>query len=344
MTMQRHAELLSLNTLGVPSQADYLITIDRDDQVPAWVEWAAERNLPIRVLGGGSNLLLDRRVDGLVLAMRTQGRQVVGQDEQGRTLWRLAAGENWHRCVVASVEAGLNGLENLALIPGSVGAAPIQNIGAYGVEVGERLHELEAYDCHSRQWLRFNAEQCDFGYRDSRFKREQNRYIITAVTLALSPLFQPQLSYGPLQALAGQDQLDAGVVMDTVIAQRQAKLPDPQTLPNAGSFFKNPQVAEASYQGLKAAWPDLVAYPVTDGWKLAAGWLIDQCGLKGRANAAGVGCYHEQALVLVNPEHADYSQVAAWQQTVQHAVMERFGVPLEREPRYWGPLGDGHFQ
>lgn len=343
MTIQHQADLSARNTLGIPSKADYLIEIDSPDQIPAWVDWAQRQDMSIRVLGGGSNLLLDSRVDGLVIAIRTEGRQRLGSDAQGRILWRLQAGENWHQCVLASVAAGLNGLENLALIPGSVGAAPIQNIGAYGVEVGELLYELEAYDCQTRQWLRFNAEQCQFGYRDSRFKREQNRYIITAVTLALSPTFQPKLSYGPLQTLADRPDLNARLVMDAVIAQRQAKLPDPQHLPNAGSFFKNPEVDAATHQALQAQWPNLVAYSQGDNWKLAAGWLIDQCGLKGEANAAGVGCYSEQALVVVNPGHADYAQVADWQQRVQQAVVARFGVLLEREPRYWGPSGDGHY-
>ncbi|PTY36640.1 UDP-N-acetylenolpyruvoylglucosamine reductase [Saccharospirillum sp. MSK14-1] len=343
MTPQFDADLLPLNTLGIPSQADALAEIETAEQIPAWVDWAIQRELPIRVLGGGSNLLLDARVDGLVIAMRTQGREVVGQDDQGRTLWRLSAGENWHQCVVASIDAGLNGLENLALIPGSVGAAPIQNIGAYGVEVGDLLHELEAYDCQARQWVRFNAEQCELGYRDSRFKREENRYIVTAVTLALSSDFRPQLSYGPLQALADQDQLNARQVMEAVIAQRQSKLPDPQFIPNAGSFFKNPEVDQSVVNTLKSQWPELVAFPSGDRWKLAAGWMIDQCGLKGQANAAGVGCYAKQALVLVNPDHAEYQQVADWQQRVQQAVVDRFGVLLEREPRYWGPQGSGHY-
>lgn len=343
MTLQQEADLLALNTLGIPSRAEALVEIDSADQLPTWVDWAQKQNLSIRVLGGGSNLLLDSRVDGLVIAMRTRGRQLVGEDQQGRTLWRLAAGENWHQSVLASIDAGLNGLENLALIPGSVGAAPIQNIGAYGVEVGDLLHEVEAYDCLTGQWEHFTAEQCEFGYRDSRFKREENRYIVTAVTLALSSTFAPQLSYGPLQALAEQDGLNARMVMDAVIAQRQSKLPDPRQIPNAGSFFKNPEVNDGIYQGIKAQWPELVAYPAGNQWKLAAGWMIDQCGLKGQANKAGVGCYAKQALVLVNPDHADYAQVADWQQQVQQAVAERFGVLLEREPRYWGPQGDGHY-
>lgn len=344
MTCQHNADLSQCNTLGIPSQAEYLVDIDQDDQIPAWVAWAQQRQLALRVLGGGSNLLVDHQVDGLVLAMKTRGRHVVGQDAAGRTLWRLAAGENWHQSVVASVEAGLSGLENLALIPGSVGAAPIQNIGAYGVEVADHLYQVDAYDCLAHQWVQLHAEECQFGYRDSLFKQHENRYIITAVTLALSTAFEPKLSYGPLQALAQHPNLNARTVMQAVIAQRQAKLPDPTELPNAGSFFKNPLVSPADYQRLITQWPNLVAYSVEGGWKLAAGWLIDQCGLKGQANEAGVGCYREQALVLVNPSHAPYAQVAAWQAQVHQAVWQRFGVQLEREPRYWGAAGDGNFQ
>ncbi|WP_108127698.1 UDP-N-acetylmuramate dehydrogenase [Saccharospirillum mangrovi] len=344
MTLQHQADLSKRNTLGVPSWAEHLIDIEQDDQIPGWVGWAQQNELNIRVLGGGSNLLLDNRVDGLVLAMRTQGRQVLGQDDQGRTLWRLAAGENWHEVVRASVEAGLSGLENLALIPGSVGAAPIQNIGAYGVEVGDRLHDVEAYDCRTHQWVRLPAAQCEFGYRDSLFKRWENRYIITAVTLALSTDFQPQLSYGPLQALAHNPNLSASLVMETVIRLRQSKLPSPDVIPNAGSFFKNPQIDDAQFQRLKADWPELVAYPSDDEWKLAAGWLIDQCGLKGQASDAGVGCYREQALVLINPKRAEFLDVVTWQRLVQKAVANRFGIVLEREPRYWGSKGSGQFE
>lgn len=344
MTPRQDADLSQLNTLGIPSRASRLVEIDKDEQIPTWVDWARQHRLPLRVLGGGSNLLLADRVDGLVLAMRTAGRQALDEDAEGRLLWRLAAGENWHQTVVASVEAGLSGLENLALIPGSVGAAPIQNIGAYGVELADRLHAIDAYDCQQQAWVRFDRQQCAFGYRDSLFKREENRYVITAVTLALDTVFQPVLDYGPLQGLADTPGLTARTVMDRVIALRRAKLPDPDVLPNAGSFFKNPLVDEDHYRTLKTDWPDLVAFAAEAGqWKLAAGWLIDRCGLKGQSNEAGVGCYQDQALVLVNPQRAGYDSVAAWQQRVRDLVQQRFGVQLEREPRYWGAAGDGSY-
>lgn len=332
---QPDADLAHRNTLGVPSRAEWLAEVPKAEDLPELVRWARERQVPVRVLGGGSNLLLDERVGGLVVDLKMTGREHLHTQSDGRQQWRFAAGENWHEVVGFTVGQGLSGLENLALIPGSVGAAPIQNIGAYGVELSDTLVQVEAFDTEALQWIRLSAADCRFGYRDSLFKQQENRYIVTAVELCLSTSFRPQLDYGPLQALRENPDLTPLDVMRAVIAIRQAKLPDPSQLPNAGSFFKNPIVDEGRYQALKVAFPELVAFPAGSRWKLAAGWMIDQCGLKGRSNDAGVGCYEKQALVLVNPNRAGFSQVAAWQARVQQSVRDMFGVGLEIEPRYW---------
>ncbi|GGX51799.1 UDP-N-acetylmuramate dehydrogenase [Saccharospirillum salsuginis] len=335
MTIQRDVDLSARNTLGVTAHADYWADITDRTQIPELVDWAQARSLPVRVLGGGSNLVMAPRIRGLVLGMNLRGRQRLDSSDGRLEHWRFQAGENWHECVRFSVEQGLSGLENLALIPGQAGAAPIQNIGAYGVELSDVLVAVDAFDTVEGRWVRFASKDCDFAYRDSRFKQASNRYIITSIDLELSRDFHPVLDYGPLQSLKNRDDLTPWTVMDTVISVRQSKLPDPGDIPNAGSFFKNPLVSEEVYRSLKQRWPELVAYPSGAAWKLAAGWLIDQCGLKGQANASGVGCYDKQALVVVNPRRADGSEILDWQRHVQSEVESTFGVRLEREPRLW---------
>lgn len=336
ITVQPDVDLSRRNTLGIPSRAQWFARVTDAAELPDLVRWAKARSLPVRALGGGSNLLLDQTVSGLVLDLALTGRRYLDTDPGDLELWRFAAGENWHDVVQFTVARGLSGLENLALIPGSVGAAPIQNIGAYGVELSDTLVRVEAFDTETENWVRLSAAECRFGYRDSLFKQRENRYLVTAVELSLSTAFTPRLDYGPLQSLRDRPNLTPEQVMYTVIEVRRSKLPDTERLPNAGSFFKNPIVSDGDYQTLKRQWPELVAFPSGRDWKLAAGWMIDRCGLKGRSNEAGVGCYERQALVLVNPRRAGFTDVAAWQRRVQHTVRERFGVALEIEPRYWG--------
>ncbi|MEX0624527.1 UDP-N-acetylmuramate dehydrogenase [Saccharospirillum sp.] len=331
---QPQVDLSDANTLGVPSTADWYAELTNASDLPALVRWARERHLPIRALGGGSNLVLNEQVSGLTLKISIMGKTRVESDS-GRLRWRLGAGESWHTTVVDLIAQGGSGIENLALIPGTVGAAPVQNIGAYGVELADCLHRVEAYDTVEQRWRRFGQQDCCFGYRDSVFKQLENRFIITAVELDLDREFQPQLTYGPLQTLASQPGLTALQVMEQVIEIRQSRLPEPIVLPNAGSFFKNPVITTEQYQMLLAEHSDLVVFEQAEGWKLAAGWLIDQCGLRGQNNADGVGCYERQALVLVNPKRASATSILAWQAHVQQAVKERFNVILEPEPRFW---------
>ncbi len=334
MQILEGVDLSGRNTLGVPAKAQYWAEVEKRDQIPELVEWARMNNLPVRVLGGGSNLVLAPLIHGLVVGMELKGFERLAEEIDAE-IWRVQAGENWHEWVTASIAKGLSGLENLALIPGQAGAAPIQNIGAYGVELADCLVAVNVFDTKGGVWLSFDKSDCEFAYRDSRFKRENNRYIIWSIDLRLSRQFRPILGYGPLQKLKTQRNLTAADVMNAVIQVRQEKLPDPAVIPNAGSFFKNPLIDPSTYHQLSERHPNLVAYPAGRGWKLAAGWLIDQCGLKGLSNEAGVGCYEKQALVLVNPERAEASDIIDWQQQVQDCVKRRFGVDLEREPRYW---------
>lgn len=331
---QPRVDLSAANTLGVPSTAAWFAELSDTRDLPPLVRWASDRGLAVRALGGGSNLVLNEQVSGLTIKIAVRGKTRI-DTESGGQRWRLGAGEPWHQTVVDLVAQGGSGIENLALIPGTVGAAPVQNIGAYGVELADCLHRVEAYDIVEERWRYFTREACQFGYRDSVFKRLENRFIITEVELELNETFAPQLSYGPLQALAAKPDLAAQDVMEAVIEIRQSRLPDPTHLPNAGSFFKNPVISTEQYQSLLTHHQDLVVYEQPEGWKLAAGWLIDQCGLRGQSNDDGVGCYERQALVLVNPERAAASSILDWQAHVQNAVLERFGVLLEPEPRFW---------
>lgn len=334
--VKEKVSLAELNSLGVGATAAHYVELTEREQLPEVVAWARQHRMALRVLGGGSNLILAPRIDALVVAMRMRGREQRAVQPNGDEVWRFNAGESWHEIVTFTVGLGLSGLENLALIPGLVGAAPVQNIGAYGVELSDHLIGVEVYDCQHKAWRYLPTADCGLSYRDSLFKQEEGRYVITAIDLCLSRTFTPRLDYGPLHSLKGTPGLTAEQVMAAVIATRQSKLPDPAELPNAGSFFKNPVVTAQVRERILKDWPGLVCFVQPDGlWKLAAGWLIDQAGLKGQHNAEGVGCYDKQALVLVNPKRAGTSAILEWQQHVQTCVKNLFGIQLEPEPRYW---------
>jgi UDP-N-acetylmuramate dehydrogenase len=331
-----HHSLQSLNTFGIAASARAYLRISQKEQllgVYADTDW---QNVPKLLLGGGSNILLTGDFDGLVLHMALQGKARIGEHAQ-QHLVRAAAGENWHSFVQWTLAQGMGGLENLALIPGTVGAAPIQNIGAYGVEIKDVFHSLTVFDPRSGETRVMDADACRFGYRDSVFKREGRHLIILDVTFALRQQWQPNLRYAELaQELVGQgiSAPTAQQVADTVIAIRRRKLPDPALIGNAGSFFKNPVIGAAQCAQLLRQYPGLVHHPQADGSeKLAAGWLIDQCGWKGRSLGAA-GVYPKQALVLVNNGGATGAEVVALAQAIQADVAARYGVHLETEPVY----------
>jgi UDP-N-acetylmuramate dehydrogenase len=327
--------LQSLNTFGIAATAQAYLRVTEKEQLLGVFADAVWSALPRLVLGGGSNLLLTRDFAGLVLHIALQGREVVGEDENHRYV-RAAAGENWHEFVQWTLAQGLGGLENLSLIPGTVGAAPIQNIGAYGLETKDVFHCLTAYDPADGATREMMAAECRFAYRDSVFKQEAGRHlIILDVTFALPKQWQPNLRYAELaQAVAEQGIAapSAQQVADTVIAIRRRKLPDPAVIGNAGSFFKNPVVSAAQCAALLERFPALVHHAQPDGTeKLAAGWLIDQCGWKGR-NLGAAGVYPKQALVLVNNGGATGAEVVALARAIQADVQARYGVLLEPEP------------
>jgi len=332
--IKQNISLQALNSLAIPSLASHFVELTQEQDLPAIITYCNAHQLPMRVLGGGSNLVLSDRIDACVVHNALLGREIVGQTID-RVEIDIAGGENWHDLVAWTIAQGWSGLENLALIPGTVGAAPVQNIGAYGVELADRLVSVRAYDLFNSEFRIFSNAECLFEYRNSIFKSDENRYLICSIRLTVEQDFVPTLEYGPLQRLKAQPDLCAADVFDRVVAIRQAKLPDPRLIPNAGSFFKNPLVGADVFQRLQQQFPDLVSFQSGADYKIAAGWLIDRAALRGQSSAAGVGCYSEQALVLINPRRASSTDVLAWSGWVQQQVEGLFGLALEVEPRFW---------
>ncbi len=332
--LQEWVSLRPYNTFALDSRARWYAEAGSHEELLQVNAAARELGMPLRVLGGGSNVLLTADVHAVVVRMVNRGIAVI-DDQRSRVVVEAQAGEPWHPFVLRSLELGLVGLENLSLIPGTVGAAPVQNIGAYGVELKDVMESLTAVDLRSGMVREFSVEQCGFGYRDSLFKREPDHWVILVVRFALAREAPLHLEYGPIrQKLAeqGVTQPSAMDVSRAVCAIRSEKLPDPQVLGNAGSFFKNPLVDSSQAAVLRERYPDLVAYPQADGRvKLAAGWLIERAGWKGfRDGDAGV--HRLQALVLVNYGNATGSQLLGLARRIQADILERFGVELEIEP------------
>ena len=327
--------LRGLNTFGVEARARWFCRVRSGDDLAALAADPRLAGLPRLVLGGGSNLLLTRDFDGLVIKVDVPGLREHGEAHDA---WHVevGAGENWHATVERLLAMGRPGLENLALIPGSCGAAPVQNIGAYGLELAQRFHALSAWDFVSQRLVHMTAAECAFAYRDSLFKRAlAGRRLILSVTLALPKRWRPVEGYADVARELkerGVVRPDARAIFDAVVAIRRRKLPDPAVIGNAGSFFKNPIVSREEHQTLIARYPSLVGYPQPGGnVKLAAGWLIEAVGLKG-ATRGRAGVYEKQALVLVNRGGATGAEILAMAREVQEKVAEAFGVWLEPEP------------
>ena len=342
--LTEHARLDARNTFAVPARAPLLVEVADAAALPELFGYAMLRDQPLLVLGGGSNLLFAADPPGAVLALTAQ-RIALLDDDGDSAVVRADAGVEWHALVLWTLGHGLGGLENLALIPGTVGAAPIQNIGAYGVEVRERIEIVEAFERDRGVLHRLDRDACAFAYRDSRFKREPDRFVVTAVEFRLPRMPRLRLDYAGLGdelAMMGIDAMSPGNVRASQVAEavcriRRRKLPDPAVLGNAGSFFKNPIVPLAHAGALQREHPRLPMFPGGDdaSRKLSAAWLIDACGWKGhRDGDAGVAASH--ALVLVNHGHASGAQLLALARRIAASVHERFGVALEPEPRIIG--------
>lgn len=333
LAIANDVSLRPLNTFGVEARAQAYLPVSSSATLAAVREDKSLAAMPRLILGGGSNLLFTQNVDALVLHMISRGMRISGEDAD-HIFVCAQAGESWHGFVQWTLVQGLGGLENLSLIPGSVGAAPIQNIGAYGSEIADCFHSLQAFDFVSGEVLTLSRDDCAFGYRDSIFKHAlRDRAVITEVTFALPKRWQARLGYAELaQEVAAISNPTATDISAAVIAIRSRKLPDPAVTGNAGSFFKNPVVTAAQRDALLQQYPQLVSYAQADGSvKLAAGWLIDQCGWKGRSLGAA-GVHERQALVLVNRGGASGQDILQLAERIKHDVALRFGVRLEIEP------------
>ncbi len=339
MDIQTNYPLQSLNTFGMKASAAAFAEIKNREDVVTVYQSPFKK---IRVLGGGSNILLLNNLDGLVLLNRIKGREIIEESEQ-QVLVAIGGGENWHETVSWAVNQDFGGLENLSLIPGTVGAAPIQNIGAYGVELKDVFHSLEAFDFQSGQFQNFSDKDCAFGYRYSLFKEKKNafRYFITKVVLKLTkPPHTLNCSYGAIKATLSEMGIsdskitikDVGRAVESI---RRSKLPDPSLTPNAGSFFKNPLISKDKFEQLKNSFPGIVGYPQSETTvKIAAGWLIEAAGWKGK-RIGHVGCHHQQALVLVNYDGEEGREIFDLARAIQSDIHSLFGIKLEPEVNYW---------
>lgn len=337
MHVKTQFQLKPFNTLSLNAVAEYYIQINTMVDLEQAIAYANAQQLNILILSGGSNMLLPERIHALVMHMNIHGIEFLAEDKEYSTI-RVGAGQNWHEFVLWTTTQKLYGLQNLALIPGLVGAAPVQNIGAYGVEVGDFIESVEVYDRKLNKVDRILAQDCDFAYRHSIFKDDPNRYVITHVVFKL--LKQPKLKmeYGDLKA-AMQDDLSPENLQRQVIHIRQSKLPDPAEYPNAGSFFKNPVMSKLDFESIYARFPNIPHYPQKDDQvKVAAGWLIDQSGWKGK-QLGPVGMFAKQALVLVNYANASLQNVRETYQAVQQDVFHKFTVRLEPEPVLFNDQG-----
>ena len=334
LQIRPQVSLKPFNSFGVDVQARLFAEAHSDADVREALAYAAEHDVPLLVIGGGSNLLLTADIQSLVLRMATRGIRVLSDDGR-QVVIEAEAGEPWHPFVQSTLAQGLSGLENLSLIPGTVGAAPMQNIGAYGVEIKDVFAGLTALDRQTGELRDFSLAECNFAYRDSVFKQESGRWLILRVRFTLNRTEDLHLEYGPVRQRLTEQGIDhptATDVSQAICSIRSEKLPDPAVLGNAGSFFKNPLVPAALVTRLKSEYPDLVAYAQPDGqMKLAAGWLIERAGWKG-FREADAGVHKLQALVLVNYGDATGLQLLALAQRIQKDILERFHVELEMEP------------
>jgi UDP-N-acetylmuramate dehydrogenase len=327
-----HLGLKGRNTFGLDAVADIAYEITAPEQITAVMSQIAEQNLPWRVLGSGSNVILPKVLPGATLLMNITEQEIISED-QNATVISVGGGVNWHEFVVWTLENNLPGLENLALIPGTVGAAPIQNIGAYGVEIADYIDSINAFDTKTNTFVTLSKEDCQFAYRDSYFKKHPQRCIVTNVIFNIPKAWQAKIHYADLaKQFEGNSNPTAEEIFLAVCKIRTHKLPDPKVIGNAGSFFQNPIIPNEQYETLLKKYAGLVSYPDAPGKrKLAAGWLIDQCGFKGQ-RMGGVGVYENQALVLVNHGNGTAQDILGLAKCIQDKVRKEFGVSLEIEP------------
>lgn len=336
MKIIENHSLKAFNTFGIDKKSRFFTQAGDLDSLKKSLQWAKEKELQVLILGGGSNVLLTQDFPGLLIKIELKGIQVI--QETADEIWvEVGAGENWHDWVLYALKHNWAGIENLSLIPGTVGASPMQNIGAYGVEIKEVFESLNALDRDSLDIVSFDSEACQFGYRESVFKHElKDRYVITSVVFRLQKKPKINVEYGAIQETLmknGVKDLTIQAVSDAVVEIRRSKLPDPREIGNAGSFFKNPTISNEQFKSLKTDFPSIPGYPVESGMKVPAGWLIEQAGWKGK-KFGEVGVHAKQALVLVNYGNGDGKAIQELAQNIQDSVLEKFGIQLSPEVNF----------
>ena len=334
MNIIENYPLLKLNTFGVDVKAKYFTSINTINELIEATKTNVFKDLELLILGGGSNILFTKDFDGLVILNNIKGKEIISQNQQSIFL-KIGAGENWHELVMYCVDNGWGGIENLSLIPGNTGTAPMQNIGAYGVEIKETFLELEALEISSGKIVKFNNSDCEFGYRESVFKNKmKNQYIILNITLELKKNPVLNINYGDVKAiLESQNIKNPGIkeVSNAIISIRQSKLPDPKKIGNSGSFFKNPLVSLNQLELIKKNYPNVVNYEINENeFKIAAGWLIERAGWKGK-KFNNYGIHEKQALVLVNYGLANGMDIFELSEKIILDIKDKFGITLERE-------------
>lgn len=333
MQVFKNFDLREHNSFGLPARCAYFVRIDEATEIPQAIDMATHLGKPMLVLGGGSNMLFTHDYDGTVLQMAIPGIEIYSETEE-EVIVEAGAGVVWHELVLWAVQNGYGGLENLSLIPGTVGASPIQNIGAYGVELKDVFHKLRGYH-FDKGFMEFDAKGCDFGYRQSIFKGElKGKFMVSAVFFKLQKKPVLKTTYGAIQEeldKLGKTNYTIADISEVVCRIRQSKLPDPSTIGNAGSFFKNPELEEEVYARLKISFPDMPGYPAKPGYtKISAAWLIEQCGWKGKV-VGHTGTYAKHALVLVNHGGASGPEIWALAKEIIGSVFDKFGIQLEPE-------------
>ena len=334
MNIIENYPLLKLNTFGIDVKAKYFTSINTINELIEVTKTNVFKDLELLILGGGSNILLTKDFDGLVILNNIKGKEIIDQNQQSIFL-KIGAGENWHELVMYCVDNGWGGIENLSLIPGNTGTAPMQNIGAYGVEIKETFIELEALEISSGKIVKFNNSDCEFGYRESVFKNKmKNQYIILNITLELKKNPVLNINYGDVKAiLESQNIKNPGIeeLSNAIISIRQSKLPDPKKIGNSGSFFKNPIVSLNQLELIKKKYPNVVNYEINENeFKIAAGWLIERAGWKGK-KFNNYGIHEKQALVLVNYGLANGMEIFELSEKIILDIKDKFGITLERE-------------
>ncbi|MFT7561457.1 MAG: UDP-N-acetylmuramate dehydrogenase [Flavobacteriales bacterium] len=342
ITIQENVDLQGFNTLGVPSCARYFVKVSNENEIRQAIEWSKEHSLPLVILGGGSNILLDENIKALVVHIALLGKATLRETslsepildkDSERKILRACAGENWHEWVNYCAEQQAYGLENLALIPGTVGAAAVQNIGAYGVEVASTIECVRVLNIMTLEVSDLSAEECLFSYRESIFKTPAGLpFIILSIDFSLSKFFKPNLNYPALANRVKQKDVNAESVIQAVVSIRREKLPDPSIDANVGSFFKNPIVSLQKLETLRCHFPEIASFPYNEKAKIAAAWLIDNAGWKGKIHG-GVSVHESQALVIVNRKLAGLSDVLAFAHAIQSDIAQRYDIELEIEPQ-----------